>query len=99
MGRNDIVVANNNEIQNLYEGNYSIREIAQKIIDDPNYVDDVENIISVSVSYNYYKTDYFRLLVVAQSKIIEGIPLGEYGELEHYYYDEPYVWNKKKKIF
>ena len=93
MGRKDLVEANNREIQNSYEGNYSIREIAQKIIDDSNYVDKVEHIIPVSVC-NTGDQCCFRLLVRDKSKIYEGVALGEYGDLDYYYH----VWNKKKDL-
>lgn len=95
MGRKDLVAANSNEIQNPYEGNYSIREIAQKIIDDPEYVDQVEKIIPVFVDSK--KGRHFRLLVRDKAKIYKGVELGEYGDCA-VGYGYPWTWTKKEDV-
>ena len=81
--RNEVLVRNGGEIQNNRRENYSVQEIAEKIIEDHNYLVQLKEGVSQIVEYNSkywsFHIDYSRRV-----KVYKGQKLGAYRKDNNY---------------
>lgn len=80
--RNEIALRNSREIQNNQREEYTIEEIAQKIIEDSNYLvqlcDGILQIAKYNKKYYFFHIDYDK-----KTKVYRGQKLGAYRENDY----------------
>ncbi len=93
--KNEIAQQNNRYIQN-YQENYTVHEIAQKIIDNPKYREYLETAIPQIAKHEYYNE--FRLYVYEKTRVFKGAKLGAFGHAS-YSYNGSCIWHEYDKNF